>query len=166
MFAAFGGHAMAAGLSISPDKVDEFRKKINDECTLTEDDLAVKRYVDAKMDLGRATLKMYNEIIKLEPFGTGNIKPLIECDDLVIKNIYEFGNGRFTTLKVSLNGNDYNVKIFKPNSEIIAYINERDGGDMKERLKANEEIKIDILYSLSFSDYNGPHVEIHPEEYR
>ncbi len=166
MFAAFGGHAMAAGLSISPDRVDEFRKRINEDCTLTEEELTLKQYVDAKMDPSKGTLDIYNELVKLEPFGTGNIKPLLEWDDMKIKSIYSFGSGKYTTLKIDMDGENYDVKIFKPNSEIADYLNERDGGDIYERLKNKEEVKIDILYSLSFSDYNGPHTEAHIEEYR
>ena len=166
MFAAFGGHAMAAGLSISPERVDEFRERINKDCTLTEEELTLKQYVDAKMDPSKGTLDIYNELVKLEPFGTGNIKPLLEWDDMKIKSIYSFGSGKYTTLKIDMDGENYDVKIFKPNSEIADYLNERDGGDIYERLKNKEEVKIDILYSLSFSDYNGPHTETHIEEYR
>ncbi|MBR1892805.1 MAG: single-stranded-DNA-specific exonuclease RecJ [Lachnospiraceae bacterium] len=84
VFLKFGGHAMAAGLSLSLDKVDEFRQRLNENCNLTEDDLALKVHIDMVMPLGYVNFALVDELKVLEPFGTANEKPLFAAKDVYI----------------------------------------------------------------------------------
>ena len=72
----YGGHPMAAGLSIREENVEEFRKRLNENCTLTEKDLMPKILIDVPMPVSYINKELVNEISLLEPFGKGNAKPL------------------------------------------------------------------------------------------
>ena len=76
LFLKFGGHKMAAGLSIEKDKVDELRKRLNDDCTLSEEDLMKKIWVDCELPFKYVTFGLINDLKRLEPFGVGNKKPI------------------------------------------------------------------------------------------
>ena len=72
----YGGHPMAAGLSIKEENVEEFRRRLNENCTLTEKDLAPKILIDVPMPVSYITRKLIEQISLLEPFGKGNTKPI------------------------------------------------------------------------------------------
>lgn len=75
-FTRFGGHKMAAGLSMEEDKIDEFRKKINAACDLTELDFVPKITIDVPMPVSYITKPLVEQLSLLEPFGKGNTKPV------------------------------------------------------------------------------------------
>ena len=68
----YGGHPMAAGLSIKEENVEEFRRRLNENCTLTEKDLAPKILIDVAMPVSYINKELVEEISLLEPFGKGN----------------------------------------------------------------------------------------------
>lgn len=72
----FGGHPMAAGLSLKEENVNEFRRRLNQNCTLTEEELVPKVVIDVPMPLGYAGKELVEQLSLLEPFGKGNTKPL------------------------------------------------------------------------------------------
>lgn len=76
LLTAFGGHPMAAGLSLEESKVDAFRKKLNERCTLTKEDLIPKVTIDVPMPVSYVQKRLIRELELLEPFGKGNTKPL------------------------------------------------------------------------------------------
>ena len=67
---------MAAGLSIKEEIVEEFRRRLNENCTLTEKDLAPKILIDVAMPVSYINNELVEEISLLEPFGKGNTKPI------------------------------------------------------------------------------------------
>ena len=91
LFLQFGGHRLAGGLSISEDRVDEFRKRINENCTLTEDDIAVKVKIDAEMTVDHADMELAEELGMLEPFGMGNSRPLFVTRGARLSNVKVYG---------------------------------------------------------------------------
>lgn len=96
----YGGHELAAGLSISRDKIDEFKKKINSyakKC-LGEGLLEECREVDAALTLGMADMKLADELSSLEPFGVANPTPQFMLSDLKILSIFPIGGGKHTKL--------------------------------------------------------------------
>ncbi len=72
----FGGHPMAAGLSIEEKNIEKFRKQLNVNCTLTEEELRPKIVIDVPMPVSYITRKLIEQISLLEPFGKGNTKPI------------------------------------------------------------------------------------------
>ncbi|MCR5527214.1 MAG: single-stranded-DNA-specific exonuclease RecJ [Lachnospiraceae bacterium] len=94
IFIKFGGHAMAAGLSLELDRVDEFRKRLNENCTLTEDELAAKIKIDMVMPLKYATIGFAEELKLLEPCGTSNERALFAEKNVSITGGRVLGKNR------------------------------------------------------------------------
>ena len=82
-FTKFGGHKMAAGLSMEEDQVDAFREHINAQCELTPEDMEERVHIDVPMPVSYVTFSLVEELKKLEPFGTGNSKPVFAQKDLL-----------------------------------------------------------------------------------
>lgn len=76
LFTKFGGHKMAAGVSLPKEQVDQFRTMINKKSTLTEEDLIPKVKIDMPLPLSYITEDLIHQLERLEPFGKGNTKPL------------------------------------------------------------------------------------------
>ena len=72
----FGGHPMAAGLSIEEENIEKFRRQLNENCTLTEEDLRPKVVIDVPMPVSYITKELIEQISLLEPFGKVNTKPI------------------------------------------------------------------------------------------
>lgn len=72
----FGGHPMACGLSMKPENLFAFRKALNEDCGLTEEDLTPIIHLDMQVPMGYLTPDLVREIERLAPFGNGNPKPL------------------------------------------------------------------------------------------
>lgn len=90
----FGGHPMAAGLSIKEENIESFRRRLNENCTLTEADLIPKVVIDVPMPISYITKELVEEISLLEPFGKGNTKPLFAQKNLRVLNLRIFGKNR------------------------------------------------------------------------
>ena len=84
LFLKYGGHPMAAGLSISEELVGEFRKRINENCTLTETDLTEVIHIDMALPFSRVSERMTEELELLEPFGKGNTKPVFAARNVTV----------------------------------------------------------------------------------
>lgn len=82
----FGGHPMAAGLSLKEENVEIFRKRINELCTLTEDDLRPKVVIDVPMPISYLSWELVHQLSLLEPFGKANTKPLFAQKGLHVIN--------------------------------------------------------------------------------
>lgn len=76
LFLKYGGHPMAAGLSMPEDRVEEFRKRINDMCLLTKTELTEVVRIDMALPFTHISEKLTEELTLLEPFGKGNTKPV------------------------------------------------------------------------------------------
>lgn len=87
----FGGHPMAAGLSLKEENVELFRCRLNENCTLTEEDLTPKIVIDVPMPLSYVNRNLIEQISLLEPFGKGNTKPLFAEKGLRVLGLRIFG---------------------------------------------------------------------------
>ena len=101
LFTKFGGHPMAAGLSLPEENIEKFRKKINEVCTLTEKDLQPKIHIDVPMPLDYITKDLVRELSILSPFGKDNTKPIFADKDIRIKRMAILGKNK-NVLKLSL----------------------------------------------------------------
>lgn len=97
----FGGHPMAAGFSLKEADIDAFRWKLNEVCTLTEEELRPKVVIDVPMPISYITERLVNQLGCLEPFGKGNEKPVFADRNLVIERLRICGKeGRVFQMKV------------------------------------------------------------------
>lgn len=101
----FGGHPMAAGLSMKEKNVELFRRRLNDNCTLTEQDLIPKIMIDVPMPISYLSKKLTEQLKVLEPFGKGNSKPLFAQKNLRAVGIRVFGRNRNVAKMLLIDGN-------------------------------------------------------------
>lgn len=101
----FGGHPMAAGLSMAEENIERFRKKLNENCTLSEHDLMPKVMIDVPMPISYLTETLTEELKVLEPFGKGNAKPLFAQKNLRVSKLRIFGKNR-NVAKMTLTDTD------------------------------------------------------------
>lgn len=90
----FGGHPMAAGLSLKEENVEIFRRRLNDLCTLTEAELTPKITIDVPMPISYLSRELTEQLSVLEPFGKGNTKPLFAQKGLRVLNLRILGKNQ------------------------------------------------------------------------
>lgn len=97
----YGGHPMAAGLSIEEENVEKFRQTLNDNCTLTEEDMIPKIVIDVPMPISYINEELVEQLSILEPFGKGNTKPLFAQKNLRVLKVEIYGKTQ-NTVKLQL----------------------------------------------------------------
>ena len=143
LFTKFGGHKLAAGLSLEEGNVERFRRTINELADLTEEDLQMKVSIDMLLPFPYITEQLIGELQLLEPFGKGNTKPLFAERNLRVISPRIFGKNR-NVLKCRLEdaaGNQMEAVYF---------------GDVEACLKAMETKRImSFTYYPSVNEYMG-----------
>ena len=97
----YGGHPMAAGLSIEEANVEAFRRQLNENCTLTEEDMIPKIVIDVPMPISYINENLIRQLSVLEPFGKGNAKPVFAQKNLRVLKIGIYGKTQ-NTVKLQL----------------------------------------------------------------
>lgn len=139
----FGGHPMAAGLSLSKEYVDEFRKRLNEASRLTEEDFIKKIWIDVPMPLEYISEPLIEELEILEPFGQGNEKPMFAQKGLHIRSVRVLGKNR-NAVKFSLatdKGAPMDAMLFTDGDAFLEELG-------KSRL-------LDVIYYPAVNEYNG-----------
>lgn len=90
----YGGHPMAAGLSLAISDIDIFRKMLNDNAILTDEDLIPKMWIDVPMPVSYANIRLVNQLKLLEPFGKSNEKPVFADRNLYVKTASVIGKNK------------------------------------------------------------------------
>ena len=139
----FGGHPMAAGLSLEEKDIDEFRRRLNADAELTEEDFVPKIWIDVPMPFEYVNEKIVQELKDLEPFGQENEKPLFAQKSLVIRNVRVLGKNR-NVVKMNLvteTGQPVDGLLFADGDR---FLEEQAGRNM-----------IDMIYYPDVNEYNG-----------
>ena len=159
LFLKFGGHKMAAGLSIEKDKVDELRKRLNDDCTLSEEDLMKKIWVDCELPFKYVTFGLINDLKRLEPFGVGNKKPIFAGKHIDLSRMRLMGKeGNVIKLEMS---DESGIKIvgvmFNKSKRFMEFLKNKFGQDEIDKAMQGEknEIEFMALYYPNVNEYNG-----------
>lgn len=90
----FGGHPMAAGLSLMEENIDTFRKKLNDNCTLSDDEMTEKVRIDAVVPIDCMTMDITKQLSLLEPCGKANTKPVFAARNVRVTGAKVLGQNR------------------------------------------------------------------------
>lgn len=155
----FGGHPMAAGLSLEEDNVYELRNRLNDNASLSNDDLIPKVYIDMQLPLEYISFRLIDELKLLEPFGKGNEKPIFGEKNLKLSRGFVLGSNRNTLKLILLNNKGITMEglIFGDVMSFERRVSEIYGEDELHKLYrgVNNDIIIDILYYPSINEYNG-----------
>lgn len=124
----FGGHPMAAGLSMEEKNVELFRRRLNDNCTLTEQDLIPKIMIDVPMPISYLSKKLTEQLRVLEPFGKGNSKPLFAQKNLRAVGIRVLGRNRNVAkmLLIDENGIKMDAVYFGEAQEFVDFVQAHD----------------------------------------
>lgn len=124
----FGGHPMAAGLSMEEKNIELFRRRLNDNCTLTEQDLIPKIMIDVPMPISYLSKKLTEQLKVLEPFGKGNSKPLFAQKNLRAVGICVFGRNRNVAkmLLIDENGIKMDAVYFGEAQEFVDFVQAHD----------------------------------------
>ena len=124
----FGGHPMAAGLSMEEKNVELFRRRLNDNCTLTEQDLIPKIMIDVPMPISYLSKKLTEQLKVLEPFGKGNSKPLFAQKNLRAVGIRVLGRNRNVAkmLLIDENGIKMDAVYFGEAQDFVDFVQAHD----------------------------------------
>ena len=157
-FTKFGGHAMAAGLSMKEEDIEKLRRDINAECTLEEEDFAVRVHIDVPMPLDCGTEDLADELELLEPFGVGNPKPLFAQKELLFLSGVRMGANK-TCARYTVRTPDGAVRqlvYFGDLERFGAFLDEKYGTGSGEALYAGGvQFKLSVVYQLGKNTYRG-----------
>ncbi len=155
LFTKFGGHPMAAGLSMKKENVEELRRRLNENCVLTEEDLVPRKYYDAVLPIQYVGEPLIRELEILEPFGKGNEKPFFAAGNLIVRS----------------------ARILGKNRNVLKVILEDDGGKRMEAVSFGDVVgdleyiegkeRVSVLYYPEMNEYMGKRtVQLVVEAYR
>lgn len=155
----FGGHRLAAGLSLPKENVGKFREMLNKNCTLTEEEMKEKVTIDMEMPFGCVTEGLVKELELLEPFGKGNTKPVFAARDVTLLGARILGKDR-NVLKLQVqdvNGCRIEAMLFHHADDFLGKLEEQYGKTEVEALLKGRgrQIRISMTYYPDINEYMG-----------
>lgn len=157
-FTKFGGHAMAAGLSMREEDIEPLRQALNRNCQMTEEDFIPKVHIDVPMPLDYAGEELADQLEFLGPFGVGNPKPLFAQKDLSFLTGYLMGaNKNVARYRVKTpEGNIRQLVFFGDVGGFDRFLDEKYGPGSAESLYAGDaSLKVSVAYQLGKNIYKG-----------
>lgn len=155
----FGGHRLAAGLSLPKENVGKFREMLNKNCTLTEEEMKEKVTIDMEMPFGCVTEGLVKELELLEPFGKGNTKPVFAARDVTLLGARILGKNR-NVLKLQVqdvNGCRIEAMLFHHADDFLGKLEEQYGKTEVDALLKGRgrQIQISLTYYPDINEYMG-----------
>lgn len=157
-FTKFGGHAMAAGLSMREEDIEPLRRALNAGCKMTEEDFVPRVYIDVPMPLDYAGEEIADEMELLEPFGVGNPKPLFAQKDLTFLSGYLMGANRsFARYRVRTpEGSVKQLVFFGELQKFDLFLDEKYGpGSAAALYGGGACLQVSVVYQLGKNTYRG-----------
>ena len=155
----FGGHRLAAGLSLEKENIAEFRRRLNENCTLTEEEMKEKVTIDMEMPFLCVTEELVKELELLEPFGKGNTKPIFAARGVTLLGARILGKNR-NVLKIKAqdaNGSVIEAMLFQNVEGFLKNMEETYGRMEVDALLQGRggHIKIAVTYYPDINEYMG-----------
>lgn len=160
LFLKFGGHKLAAGLSLEEKNIEILRRTLNQNCTLTADDMEEKILIDVPMPMSYVTMDFLKELELLEPFGTGNPKPVFAQKDLKFLSMRIMGKNR-NMAKFSVEdeqGNRFSMVCFRHLEKFLEEVGKKYGQEILDSFMSqnrNSGVKMSVIYYPSLNEYMG-----------
>lgn len=155
----FGGHEMAAGLSLDADNVNALREQLNRLTQLTEEDLIRTIRVDGLISLDKINLTLAEDITILEPYGKGNSKPLFAETGISVSRSSILGAKKnVLKLKLLTKSNKYLDGVyFGDINAFEAMITAKFGRDELDKMHSGlkNKVKLDLIFTIEINQYNG-----------
>lgn len=158
LLSRFGGHIMAAGVSLEEKNVEAFREMLNKNCSLTEDDYIKKVWIDVPMPLNYISGELIHELKKLEPFGKDNEKPIFAVKDIVVKKMYLMGKAKnMARLILVENGYEIAGVMFNGLEDYLTGISDKYGEETVRKMQMGMTVNIAgaFTYYPTINNYNG-----------
>ena len=159
-FVTFGGHAMALGAGILEKDLDEFTTFINANCGLRDEDIVIKRKIDAKIQTTDISVDLVNQLARLGPYGTGNPTPRFLSDCLVLTRIQLRGAKKNVLSLEFLDENRRRIRGVSFVKDPMHFLREITGGyagDLSTALDGTVSlhIPVKVCYSPKINSFNG-----------
>lgn len=174
LFVRFGGHRMAAGITLqSVDKLYEMRRRLNEDCILTDDDLTAKIHIDVPMPLSYISEELIEGLGVLEPFGAGNPKPVFATANISLISYDKLGKnknvGKFRIKDET--GRNYDMIYFGDLDELEGFLADKYDSTIPDLLSKRQvepgRVMLDIVYYPQINEYgNNRSIQIVMDEYR
>ena len=159
LFTRYGGHKMAAGLSMPEENIEEFRNTLNRNCQLSDEDFIEKIVIDVPMPLSYIRMDFVRQLQTLEPFGNGNPKPVFAQKNVYIRQGRLLGKnenvGKYRIQDEQ--GNSYEMIYFGDLEKWHAFLEETFGQKEREKLyrEGSNAIVIQMIYYPDINVYKG-----------
>lgn len=159
LFTKYGGHKLAAGLSLPEENVEKLRITLNENCILTEEDFEEKVLIDVPMPMEYASLAFIEELDKLEPFGNGNAKPLFAQKQVSFVKGRILGQnrnvGKYTV--ADENGKVYEMIYFGDIEALNDYMRDKFGEASVDSLYYGrcQDIQMSVAYYPDINEFRG-----------
>lgn len=155
----FGGHKMAAGLSLEKDNIETLRRMLNENCTLTEEDMTEKVVIDMELPFAGITDGFIRELSLLEPFGKGNTKPVFAARNVEILSGRILGKNR-NVLKMRVRdaaGTSIDAMYFNHAEDFLEALKERYGSRAVDGMLAGKPggMSLTVTYYPELNEYMG-----------
>lgn len=161
MLKQYGGHPMAAGLSLAEENYLPLVSKLNERCGLTEEDLTLKISIDAVLALTGLSFSLVEELNRLEPFGKGNEKPVFAERGLKLHRMTAIGKGRkmFRFLVEDAYGTQMDALYFGDGEVLEEEMIARYGEDVVRGLYGGVDmgVRMSVVYYPSINEYRDKH---------
>ena len=157
LLSKFGGHRLAGGLSMTEENVPVFRREINENSGLTDDDITLKLRFDMVLPFEYVSMDLGRELEKLEPFGTGNPKPLFAAAKVTLSDMKVVGKNRNCLLARAKDqaGTVRSAKYFGHADEFFKYCGERETIDILYGMQINIPFRAQRLELLGLHNFVG-----------
>ena len=157
-FTKFGGHKLAAGLSMREEDIEPLRELLNEQASLGEEDFIPKVHIDVPMPLVYADRKLAEELELLEPFGVGNPKPLFAQKELTFRSGFKMGANktcaRFRV--IAPEGEERQLVFFGDLDKFGAFLNQKFGAGSEDALYVGRgSFPVSVVYQLGLNTYKG-----------
>lgn len=155
LLTSFGGHKLAAGLSLPIENIDDFRKRINENSNLTAEDLYRKVYIDLGLPISYVNLDLFQLLEQISPYGNGNPRPLFGSKDVKIGNIKILGKNQ-NVLKMDIReGDEIKEGILFNDIDKFQEKIESLGLSFPNLLVTGDEVDADLVYQIDVNEWMG-----------
>lgn len=155
----FGGHKLAAGMSLARENIEELRRTLNDNCRLEPKDMAEKVVIDMELPFSCVTEELVEELTLLEPFGKGNTKPVFAARNVELISGRILGKNR-NVLKLQVKDSSQTAMeavCFRGAEQMLSLLEERYGKEAVDLLMKGRgsQMKLSVTYYPDMNEYMG-----------
>ena len=158
LLSKYGGHKMAAGLSLREENMEALRRSLNENCQLCEEDFIPSLHIDMELPMEYVNMDLVRQMDALEPFGVGNPKPLFAQRGVTFLSGSRMGKeGKYGRFQVETSGGKrFRLTFFGSMDAFLRFLDEKYGeGSGDALLSSRRSFEVTIAYQLGIHSYQG-----------